>query len=119
MVKICLLLLKHAEGIGLYPVEPNESIFNRRNIGVLCIFGQTYISVTAYLVFGATTMRKFEECFFLWITLSATITGFFGSILKTRTMFQLLEHANSFIDRRKYTNVDENRIINLSRHLII
>lgn len=101
MVQVGSVVIKHVEGIGIYNIQPGESIFNRRNVGVLFIYGQAFLPVTAYLVFGATTMLEFEQCFFLWISLSATTVGFFVTILKTRNLFETLDYANNFLEKRK------------------
>lgn len=100
-MKVCLLLIKYVAKIGIYPVEPHKSIFNRQNIGVLLIFGQTIASVTAYLLFGAKAIREYEECFFIWVSLIGTTVGFLGTIQKTVLIFQLIDHVNEFIEIRK------------------
>lgn len=101
MVQVGLLLIKYVEVIGIYHIQPGESKFNRRNVGVLLIFSMAFISVSAYLLFGVKTVLEFEECFFMWTTLSGIIFGFLITISETVNMFQLLEIGNSFIEKRK------------------
>lgn len=101
MVRLGVFIIKHVAGIGIHPVQPNESIYNRRNIGVLLIFAQTFFPVTAFLVFSVTAKREFAECFFIWVSLLGALSGTFVTILKTRSIFDVLDYANNFIDKRK------------------
>lgn len=99
--KVGVSLIKNVEHLGIYRIEPGERIFNRRNVGVLLMFGAAFISVTWFLIFGAKTIIEVEECFYLWVTVCCTTTGFFATILKTENLFELLDHANNFVEKRK------------------
>lgn len=101
IMKLCVSLKKYCKFIGIYEIQPVKSIFNHRNVGILIIFGQSFTWITAYLLYGATTIREYEECFFLWTASLATSIGFFVTIIRTRTTFQLLEHGNNLIEKRK------------------
>lgn len=97
-MKLCVSLRKLAADIGVHPIEPGESIFNRRNIGILLVFGQNVLSATAGLLFDARRIREFEECSFVWFTVSAVHIAFFVTILRAQTLFELIERLERIIE---------------------
>lgn len=100
-MKVCILLQNYVANIGIYSVQSGESIFNRRNVTVALVFGQGFISVTAYMLFGSKTIREYEEGFFGWALLTIANIGIYAIILKTVPIFQLIEHVENLIEKRK------------------
>lgn len=98
---ICASLRQYAANLGICLSKPNEAKFNRKSVGVLYIFGQSFISVSAYLLFGAQTIREYEESFFVWITLSLVIVGFFSTVVRSPHLFKLLDTIEKMIENRK------------------
>lgn len=100
-MKLCVLLQKYIVNIGIYPIQPDQSCFNRRNILVSLIFGQGLILVTADVLFWSSTIREYEEAFFSWITLAVANVGLYVTIVRTRKCYEHLEHLESLIKNRK------------------
>lgn len=100
-MKLARNLTKYAEDLGLNKVQPNECKFNRKNVGVLFIFGQNFTTVTMYILFHAKTVLEHEEAFFVWITLLATSIGFFATIQRSSILYRLLDMLEIMIEDRK------------------
>lgn len=102
-MKICPLLIKCAENIGLHLRCDERSKFNGRNVGILIIFGLNFISATAFFWYDASTFKEYTMCFFAYITLLALNIGFLATIIRSPQIFQLLNDTEHFIENR--TNI--------------
>lgn len=90
--------IKYSTIIGIGPYEPGqESQFNRRNVGVLLIYGIYFILVTAYLV-DAKTFREYAQVLFPWITILFTFIGFLFNVSKTNDTFQFKNNLEKVIE---------------------
>lgn len=102
-MKFATLCLEYVNNIGIRPCKPNESRFNRRSITVLLILGLNFAPVTAFVLFSASTIREFEESFFIWITVLAVIIGYFSTILRSPLVFRIIETAEIMLENRKHS----------------
>lgn len=101
MMRFGIFVRKLAADLGVHPLQPGESMFNRRNIGIMVIFGLSFLSTTVCLLFYNDTTLDYEECFFMWITLTAVNIGYFVMILRTQKLFQLIERIELMTERRE------------------
>lgn len=101
-MKICQAVEEYAAIIGIHPLQPGETQpFNRRNVGVLLIFGLFFTSITKFLLYDAETLQQYNEVFHTWITLLCVYAGFLFYILNTNHIYRLIENMEKFIDDGK------------------
>lgn len=90
---------KYAAWVGMYELDWNEkSSFNRRNVGVLLIFGLYFVSATAFILFDATTFHEYTESFFGWITLGFVYSATLIMIIKLQDLFLLIKHVEQTVE---------------------
>lgn len=88
--------------VGIYEIRRvKQSNFTYRNVVILLMFGVFFISATGFLLIDAKTFREIAEAFFPWMTLLFVGIGFFVGIGDTKKMFQLIDHIEKIVEKRK------------------
>lgn len=87
--------------VGVYPIQPGESVFNRCNLGLLLYLIISIILETASFLFDNTTIQEYTETFFARITVLSIFIGYLLNIVKSEEIFQLIENMEKFVESRK------------------
>lgn len=102
MLKLCKVLRSLAAKMGIYELQPGESKFNKHNIGIMVIFAISFVSTTACLLYDNETTLDYEECFFMWVTLTIVNIGYFITILRAQRLFQMIIRVELMVERREW-----------------
>lgn len=103
MMKLFQVCQKYMAIIGIRRLLPDEKFpFNRRNVGILFIFGQSFIAASAFLVFDAKTLKEYTECLYTWISVLGVLIGLALVIIRTEEIFQLIENMEKMVEQREF-----------------
>lgn len=104
----------HFGTLGIYPAQNQPSKqFNLINLSVLFVFLQFFVSSSIFLLFSANTVHEYVYSFYGSITSLSAIAIFLSVILKKDFIFELIDGCESTIQRRMYSTIGRNWMIQI------
>lgn len=108
-MKLLQMTEKIGAKFGVRRMRPGESSpFNRLNLAFSLLFGQFFISSTAFFLYDANTFYEYTLAFFGWMTWSFINVGYIVIILISPDIFGIADSAEAIIERRKFFSLFQN-----------
>lgn len=104
--------VEYAAVLGARDIQPNESRFNWRSVGVLLVFGLNFISVFAHLLLDARTLLDYAVSTFSGLILLCAWLGFFVMTMKVSDLFQCIRKLEALIKDCKQIFIKIRRTFN-------
>lgn len=95
------MIRKYAANFGVIELQPDQCVFNRRNVAILIIYGLYFISATYSLLYESSTFKSYAESFYAWLSLTADTMGYFIMIIRSQNLYQVLQKLEKLIENRK------------------
>lgn len=98
--------------LGIHRPQPNRpSSMSSKNLLILLIMVQAFISTTAFCLFDGKTVSDYGYSFYTSVTVLFNTGYFLVNIWKIETILVLIERIEGFIGKRKQTLLFPSKII--------
>lgn len=99
-IKLFQLTQKYYHDVYIFPfkMQPNRR-FNWKNVLILCVCVEQFISMLLFFIFEATSMEEFAITFFGFVGLLSSICYYLINIFQRNDLFRIIEHFEKFIEK--------------------